>query len=271
MFKPVAVSLSLLALPVLGLPVLGLPVAAFAQTQPFKPVEAEKDWTLMVGGGPIYGFSVSGKDPDRFNFTPWGAFSYKDRLYANGLDGVGYNVIKRETVRAGVQIRPHYSGQSELEGLIIPDRGADLALYSFVRVGGNWSVGGRVTHDISDVTDGSELFVSASRQDITRVGLLQSTFYVRAGNQKSNQAYYGVEADEAAVSGLRAYNLGGGVQNVGAAFLMMTPIGDKYAVGTLFNIERALGDVADSPLIERREHGEMAYRGGVIVVRRFGG
>lgn len=215
MFKPAILSLCLFA----------LPCAALAQTQPFTPVEAEKDWTLMVGGGPIYGFSVSGKDPDRFNFTPWGAFSYKDRLYANGLDGIGYNVIKRETVRAGVQIRPHYSGQSELEGLIIPDRGADLGLYSFVR----------------------------------------------AGNRKSNQAYYGVEADEAAATDLRAYSLGGGVQNVGAAFLMMTPIGDKYAVGTLFNIERALGDVADSPLIERREHGEMAYRGGVIVVRRFGG
>ncbi|MFT3998269.1 MAG: MipA/OmpV family protein [Asticcacaulis sp.] len=261
MFKPALLSLSLLLLPATGL----------AQTQPFKPVEAQKDWTLIVGGGPVYGFSVSGKDPDRFNFTPWASFSYKDRLYANGLDGVGYNVVKRETVRAGVQIRPHYSGQSELEGLVLPDRGADLAVYGFVRVGESWSLGGRITHDISDVSDGSELFLSASRQDITKVGLLQTTLYSRAGNRKANQAYYGVELSEAAASGLRAYDLGGGVQNIGAAFLMMTPIGDKYAVGTLFNIERALGDVADSPLIERREHGEMAYRGGVIVVRRFGG
>lgn len=255
----------------LSFPLIALPSLVLAQAQPFKPVEEPKKWTLMVGGGSVYGFSPSGKDPNRFNFTPWGSFSYKDRLYANGLDGVGYNVVKRDTLRAGVQMRPHYSGQSELEGLVLPDRGADLGLYTYVRVGDNWSLGGRVTHDISDVSDGSEIFLSAARQDITKVGLLQSMVYTRAGDRKTNQAYYGVEADEAVASGLRAYDLGGGVQNVGAAFLMMTPIGDKYAIGTLFNVERALGDVADSPLIERRENGATAYRGGIIVVRRFGG
>jgi hypothetical protein len=72
----------------------------------------------------------------------------------------------------------------------------------------------------------------------------------------------------AAVPGLTAYDPKGGLNQVGVAFLMMTPIGDKYAVGTFANYERILGDAADSPLIERFGQQD-EYRGGLIVVRRF--
>ena len=33
----------------------------------------------------------------------------------------------------------------------------------------------------------------------------------------------------------------------------------------------ALGDVADSPLIQLKQNQEMSYRAGILVVRRFGG
>jgi len=52
---------------------------------------------------------------------------------------------------------------------------------------------------------------------------------------------------------------------------MMTPIRKHYAIATFINAERALGDVADSPLIQMKQNQEMSYRAGILVVRRFGG
>jgi MipA family protein len=241
---------------------------AHAQAQPFKAVEAPKTWTLDVGAGPVYGFSPSGKDPNQVRITAWGSFNYKNRLYANGLDGLGYNAILRDKVRAGFQLRPRYAGQSTVEGLVLPERGWDAATYAYVRVLDNVSIGGRIGQDISGQSEGSAWQVSASRQDITKVGLLQSLAYLRGGNKKTNQAFFGIDPEESSATGIAPYNLGGGVQNVGVVFLMMTPI-KQYGIGTFVNAEKALGDVADSPLIQARENKDMAYRWGIVVVRRF--
>ena len=72
----------------------------------------------------------------------------------------------------------------------------------------------------------------------------------------------GVDADAASVTGLTPYAPGSGVRNVGVAFLMLTPIGDHWAVATFANAERAMSDVADSPLIQARDEQEMAIAGG---------
>lgn len=243
--------------------------AAFAQSQPFEPVIAQPKLSMNIGGGVVYGFSPTGGKAEQLNFTPWGDFNWRDRLYGNPLDGLGYNVVKTDRVRAGVQLRPHYSGQSTIEGLELPDLGADLTLYGFVRVPGNISIGGRIMRDVRGQTDGTDYFVSVANQSVTPVGLLASTVYLRGGDAKSNNAYLGVDADAAAATGLQAYTPGAGLQNVGVAFVMMTPIGEKWAVGSFLNVERALGDVADSPLIQARKREEMAYRGGLLVVRRL--
>lgn len=224
---------------------------------------------MNIGGGIVYGFSPTGGDPERLTFTPWGDFNWRDRVYGNPLDGLGYNVVKTDRVRAGLQLRPHYSGQSTIKGLELPDLGADLAVYGFVRVPGDISIGGRIMRDVRGQTDGTDYYFSAAKQSVTPVGLLVSTLYLRGGDAKSNDAYLGVSEDEAAATGLDPYMPGAGLQNVGLAFLMMTPIGDKWAIGSFLNAERALGDVADSPLIQARKREEMAYRGGLLVVRRL--
>ncbi|MFT4076698.1 MAG: MipA/OmpV family protein [Asticcacaulis sp.] len=243
---------------------------AHAQTQPYQAVGEAHDLTVDIGGGAVYGFSANGGDPEKVNAIPWIDFNYKNRFYGDALNGVGYNLILRDRLRAGVQIRPHFGGNADgLEGLEVPGLGADLAGYAFYRVGENFSLGGRLMHDVSNVSNGSSLFLSAGHQDITRVGLLQTLVYTRFGDRKTNQAYYGIDESEAAATGLSPYEVGAGAQNVGIAFLMMTPIKKHYAIATFLNAERALGDVADSPLIQLKQNKEMSYRAGILVVRRF--
>ncbi|MAC40084.1 MAG: hypothetical protein CMH94_03700 [Oceanicaulis sp.] len=243
--------------------------SASAQTLPFEAVEPEKTWTLDIGGGAVYGFTPGGDDPNSVNTIPWGAFSYRDRLYANGLDGVGYNIIKRSDLRAGVQLRPAYSVESTLEGLDSPDLGADAAVYAFRALPGNFVVGGRIAHDVTGVSDGTSFFASLSRQDVTRVGLLQTTLYGRGADQGRAQAYLGVSETASLESGIDAFDADGGLHAVGAAALLMVPLGDHFGVGGFVNYERATGSAADSPLTELSENGADRYRWGLVVVRRF--
>jgi outer membrane protein len=243
--------------------------SALAQTLPFEPVEAEKTWTLDIGGGAVYGFTPGGDDPNSVNTIPWGSFSYRDRLYANGLDGIGYNIVKRDDLRAGVQLRPAYSVESTLEGLDNPDMGADAAVYAFQALPGNFVIGGRIARDVAGVSDGTSFFASLSRQDVTRVGLLQTTLYGRGGDDARTQAYLGVTLEESQESGIEAFRADGGVHAVGAAALLMVPLGEHYGVGGFVNYERATGSGADSPLTELSENGADRYRWGLLVVRRF--
>lgn len=247
-----------------------VPSLVLAEAQPFKAIEPAKAWTVDVGGGGVYGFSPTGKKAEKLNFTPWADFTWGDRLYGNPLDGLGYNVVNQDAFHAGLQLRPRYSGQAQKSGLELPDTGVDAALYAFVRVPGNVSIGGRVMRDVSGQTDSVAYYGSVSNQHITPIGLLQSTAYMRGGDAKANNAYFGVDPQEAAATGLAAYHVGSGLQNAGVMFLLMTPLGDHWAVASMANAERAFGDVADSPLIQARQNREMAYRGAIIVVRRFG-
>lgn len=242
----------------------GLPAAALAQSQPFQPVEAPQTWKVDVGGGFVRGFSVSGDKAEDFNFTAWGSASYRDIVYANGLDGLGWNAIKRDGFHAGVQLRPRFAA-GDIDGMDRPDLGADAALYAFKRLPGNIVVGGRIQHDATGDDAGLEYYGSVSHQRVTPIGLLQTMAYLRGGSDERVQRYYGVTAQEAANTDYAAFTPSGGLSAAGAAALLAVPIGDRYGVGAFFNYEQRLGDIKDSPLIED----DHVWRAGVIGVVRF--
>lgn len=242
----------------------GLPAAALAQSQPFQPVEAPQTWKVDVGGGFVRGFSVSGDKAEDFNFTAWGSASYRDIVYANGLDGLGWNAIKRDGFHAGVQLRPRFAA-GDIDGMDRPDLGADAALYAFKRLPGNIVVGGRIQHDATRDDAGLEYYGSVSHQRVTPIGLLQTMAYMRGGSDERVQRYYGVTAQEAANTDYAAFTPSGGLSAAGAAALLAVPIGDRYGVGAFFNYEQRLGDIKDSPLIED----DHVWRAGVIGVVRF--
>jgi outer membrane protein len=250
---------------------VAMPGLAQAQTQPYVAQGKSSDWTLDIGAGAVYGFTPGGTKADQINVIPWASFNWHDRFYANVLEGVGYNVVKNDLWRVGVQLRPNYSGASAIDGIKLPGLSVDLTGYAYRRIGYNFSIGGRLMHDISGQTDGTAAWFSLGHQDRTPIGLLQTTLYTRVADEKENQAYYGIDAAQSAQSGLPMYTLGAGAQNAGLALLMLSPVSKHWAVGSFLNVETALGQVANSPLIQDRPNKAMAYRGGLIVVRRFGG
>lgn len=249
---------------VLAFAVLSLPGAALAQAQPFEAVEAPQTWKVDIGGGAVRGFSVTGGNSDEASFTAWGSASYRDVLYANGLDGLGWNVIKRDDFRAGMQLRPRFA-TGDIDGMDRPDLGADATLYAFKRLPGNVVVGGRIQHDATGDDAGMDVYGSVGHQRVTRVGLLQTLAYMRGGDDKRARRYYGVTVQEAASSGFTAFAPSGGLSAAGAAALLAIPVGDRFGMGAFVNYEQRLGDIKDSPLLED----DHVWRAGIIGVVRF--
>lgn len=240
---------------------------AHAQSQPFKAVEEPTRWKVDVGGGFVKGFSASGGDTDGYNWTFWGSASYRDILYANGLDGLGWNAVKKDDFHAGVQLRPRFATR-DIDGFADrPELGADAALYAYKRLPGNIVVGGRIQHDVVDDNAGLSWTVQASTQRVTPVGLLQVMAYGKGSDADRINRYFGVSAADSAASGVPQFEAKGGVSAAGAAALLAVPIGDRYGIGAFANYEQYLGDTADSPLLKD----DYVWRTGIIGVMRFNG
>ncbi len=241
--------------------------AALAQSQPFEAVEAPRTWKVDVGGGFVRGFSPSGGDTRDTNWTFWGSASYRDIVYANGLDGIGWNAIKTDDLRAGFQLRPRFAS-GEIDGFEDrPGLGADATFYAFKRLPGNVVVGGRVQQDVTGDDAGLNWNVQAAHQQITRVGLLQLMAYGRGGDADRLNRYFGVTAEEAAASGYREFQGKGGLSAAGVSAFLAIPLGSRYGVGSFVNYEQYLGDTADSPLLDD----DHVWRAGIIGVARFSG
>ena len=244
-----------------------LPAAAvLAQAQPYQAVETPKTWKVDIGGGVVRGFSATGNTSDEFSVTAWGSASYRDVIYANGLDGLGWNAIKRDDFRAGVQLRPRFAaGEIEGSSLDRPDLGADATIYAYKRLPGNVVVGGRVQHDVTGDDAGMEVMASVGHQRVTPVGLLQVMAYGRAFDDARAKRYFGIAPDAVPGSGFSAYEPSGGAAGAGAAALLAIPIGDRFGMGAFVNYEQRLGDIKDSPLL-KDDH---VWRAGLIGVVRF--
>lgn len=255
-------------LKVLALSALALPLTAgtaLAQALPYEEIEAPRTWRVDVGGGAIHGFSPTG-NADDVNWTFWGSANYREIVYANGLDGLGWNAVMREGFRAGVQLRPRFSaGDIEGSSLDRPGLGADAAVYAFARLPGNVVVGGRIGHDATGDDAGTTYHASLGHRRVTPVGLLQLTSYVNGGDSDRASHYFGVSPEQAPGSGYDAFQPGGGLTAAGAAALLAVPIGDRFGLGGFINYERRLGDVRDSPLVD----GNDTWRAGLIGVMRF--
>ena len=72
------------------------------------------------------------------------------------------------------------------------------------------------------------------------------------GNAKATNTYYGITAQQAAATGLPAYQAGSGLMNAGLGALWAFDVTPKWvALGTMER-RRVEGDAAGSPLTERR-------------------
>jgi outer membrane scaffolding protein for murein synthesis (MipA/OmpV family) len=247
--------------------------AAFGQatlTLPDRP----KGWTIDVGAGGVVSPDYDGSDDYEARALPYIGFNWRDRVYFNPVQGLGYNVVRNEDLRVGLLLRPRFGRDADdnraLSGFDDIDTAVEAGVAVEKRLGGGWTLGGRFTHDVSDVHDGAVGLLGLSHTQKAPLGVLVAGGELRAVDGDYNQSYFGVTPRQAASSGWSPYRAGGGLQSAGVNALLFTSIGKRGGLLTFVGYDRLLGDAADSPLV-RVSGSPDQFRAGVFFAWRFSG
>jgi len=89
-------------------------------------------------------------------------------------------------------------------------------------------------------------------------------------SNRYHDAWFGVSPAAAVMSGVPAYNPGGGIQAYGAAASFLTQFGPRWGVYTYAKYDRLVGDAADSPLVTGFGSRDQ-FSGGVALTYVFDG
>jgi outer membrane protein len=83
--------------------------------------------------------------------------------------------------------------------------------------------------------------------DKLRLGVSAGATYA---SEDYNDTYFGVDADNAARSGLDQYQADGGIKDVGVGVNAMYSLDEHWGVTGLVRYEQLVGDAADSPIVD---------------------
>lgn len=133
---------------------------------------------------------------------------------------------------------------------------------------GRWTLKAQAAQDVAGGHGGA--VVDASCGYSRRLGPLFASLSVGAAwaSEDYMEAYFGVDAGDAARSGLEEFDAGAGVKDVGALLLLRYSITRTWGAMVLGKYARLVGDAADSPLV-RDEGSENQGMGALLVTYRF--
>jgi outer membrane scaffolding protein for murein synthesis (MipA/OmpV family) len=232
------------------------------------PQGPKEDWQFTFGIGTLYMPAFTGSKDYQLMAFPNLKVEYKDRLFVSLFEGVGYNIIKTPSWRAGPIAKFDFGRQEDdsnpfrlagkksnaLRGLGDIDPTAELGgfvEYSYdpisfkveVRqgVGGHKGLIGEVGLDYTDMVDvfGPPIFFGVGPR---------ATF----ADSHYNNAYFGITQAQSIKSGLARYSASSGLVSYGVGGFAMMQVSDGIALNLFAGYDR-LGDQADkSPLIKER-------------------
>jgi len=246
-------------------------VPAFAQ-------ESGIGGNIMIGGGMAPEYEGS-KD---YKFIPMamGKIEYDGYyLEAKGL-GVRANVSPLEGIEFGPTVSMHGGRDNDVENEYVAkmrkiDDATEAGVFAKIstkdlfRDRDELSLEVEYLADTGDTHEGYTVSLESEYQffPVEKVILGVSLSAVYA-DENYNQTYFGVDADNAARSGLREYSAGGGFKNVGVGFKAGYSFNMNWSVMGIAKYERLLGDAADSPIIDK-DGSEGQFMAGAGLMYRF--
>ena len=95
---------------------------------------------------------------------------------------------------------------------------------------------------------------------------------MRFGSSDFVDEYFSIDAAQSARTGLRQFDADGGLNSVGFGASAIIPQGRRMTVVLFSSYDRLLGDIADSPLVDRRGNANQFTVGASLSWRfDFGG
>ena len=213
-----------------------------------QPAEAGNQWHFIAGGVAAAVPRYEGANSTHGVVFPLFDASY-GKFFAGDLRGIGYQFVKERNLQFGVRLSgapgrkestdAHLAGTGDLQrtgelGLFLNTRN-DFGYFKLKAGGGT-----RGSH----AELGAGLDFRPAQRDILRVGAT-----VGWANAEYMQTYFGINAAQAANSGLPAYQAAGGLHNYGL-LTSWTHVFDRHWLGSLALAQRHVaGSARNSPLV----------------------
>lgn len=231
--------------------------AALAQptlpsTSPPPAAATGNDWTFDIGPGVLWAPKFEGSRDRHVVVIPAAELRFRqDRFFVSVREGIGATLFTANGFRVGPILRLNF-GRGEdnvyLSGLgsvpVTVEGGAfakyDINQYAGARIEFRRGLGGHNGWLVDLGADG--------RLRLGQVGLsLGPRLSIADG--RYNQAFFGVDQQQALRSGYARYEPGFGVRSVGASASALWSITDKVTAVAIFSYGRLLGPAGESPIV----------------------
>ncbi|WP_250511137.1 MipA/OmpV family protein [Caballeronia sp. GACF4] len=214
------------------------------------------DWKISIGPG-LYVFpEFPGSSRIKVFPLPVQDISWRDRIFSQGPDVLGVNVLRGENYHAGMSVSFDFQSRSSpddarLDGLPNVHYGPKLRLFADYTY---WAFTGStaVYQDIGGTGQGltamADLYVSAP---IGRL-LLSAGPGLTWANGAYTRTFFGVSQPDSVASGLPQYSTGSGLRDVHFNLAANYTISSHWSANLVAVVGRLERFAAGSPITERR-------------------
>jgi outer membrane scaffolding protein for murein synthesis (MipA/OmpV family) len=238
-------------------------------------VRKPKDWQIGVGFAPVFAPAWQGSRDQALSIFPDLRINYKDAVFFSVPDGLGWNVVNQDGWKIGPLFKFRFGRNEDNGGSPFLISGGSEALRGMGDVGfagepgayAQYSFAGnkaRVRAEVRQGFGGHEGTVADTSIGWSdRIGQpLTPGFWIYSASLRATFAsaeytnpYFGVNAQQAAATGLGQFRTGSGLVSSGINTSITKPFGKygQFGAVTLFGGYDRLGDVVtDSTLIQER-------------------
>lgn len=232
------------------------PTAPAAQETDSTATPSDPAWKVSIGPGAYLAPIYPGARHLKIYPFPSLDISYKDRIFSQGPDVLGINVLTAENYHVGASLSFDFQSRSvsddpRLRGLGDVDDGPKLRLFADYTL---WAFTGAVAlyQDISHHGQGKTATVDLYASLPLPGWLFSVGPGLTWGNALYTRTLFGITPQQSAASGLPTYATGAGIRDVHATFYVQHDL-SKHWVGTVnTTLGRLEHDAAGSPITEQR-------------------
>jgi MipA family protein len=232
-----------------------------------------EDWSLSIGPGFAAVSEYPGARDTYILPIPYFELKYKDQFFASFQDGIGYNLIRTDTFKAGPVAK-----------LVLPRKTSDAPrrLAGLPEVDMTVEAGGFVEYSAGPIEIHAEVRRGLNGHEgvIGEIGAsvylpLTTTLLIGGGptakfaDTAYLDAYYGVPVGGAAAGRLGGYSPKSGLLSYGFSSFAALKITDKISLLGFGNYDRLQDDAANSPLVRANRGSPDQYTVGSALSYRF--
>lgn len=255
-------------LTVLTAATLGLTSAGWAQTFP-EQTRSDPGWNVRLDFGLLAAPKYYGDDDYQISALPSVRVGYGDIFFASVNEGIGFNLVRTGTLRAGPILRYDFGRDQDGDSLFRVSGGGTNDLVGLGDVDGTVELGGFVEYSANQfeaylevrngLGGGHDGMIGSARFDYktTINGFGPPAFFsvgptISFASSDYNEAFFDVNAAQSAASGLAVYNAGGGINSYGLSAALTIPVSQTAAITAIAGYDVLSGDVGDSSLVQQR-------------------